>query len=60
MNRLFYITLCVLISTGMAMAQLSGDNSGITMKGKPVTLLGTKALKSVLPRQENLMKRLPV
>lgn len=43
MNKLFYITLCTLISTSLAIAQSSGDNSGITMKGKPVTLLGTKA-----------------
>ena len=43
MNRLFYMILCILISTGMAVGQSSGDNQGITMKGKPVTLLGTKA-----------------
>ena len=43
MNRLFYMILCILISTDMATAQSSGDNQGITMKGKPVTLLGTKA-----------------
>ena len=43
MNRLFYMILCILISTGMAVGQSSGDNQGITMKGKPITLLGTKA-----------------
>ncbi len=43
MNRLFYMILCILISTGMATAQSFEDNQGITMKGKPVTLLGTKA-----------------
>lgn len=43
MNKLFYMMLCTLISTGITIAQSSGDHSGITMKGKPVTLLGTKA-----------------
>lgn len=43
MNRLFYMILCILVSTGMAVGQSSGDNQGITMKGKPITLLGTKA-----------------
>ena len=44
MNRLFYMILCILISTGMAVGQSSGDNQGITMKGKPVTLLVQKPI----------------
>lgn len=43
MNKLFYIILCTLIYTGITSAQSSADNTGVTMKGNPVTLLGTKA-----------------
>ena len=37
MNRLFYMILCILISTGMAVGQSSGDNQRNYNEGKPVT-----------------------